>query len=965
MRKELAEIARIERYLMNQLNDQDKKRFEDDLSRDVELAEKVNFQRDLVFVIKRLGLKKKAQKAQSNYKLLKLSKLIGSIFALAGAVAFAVFYFSNQSESIEPIDNTVVYNQPIQLSKNDSLSSIANQYLDQEVFRIKTTEDTVVETADGIVVFVPEGAFDSDAEEIDLMLQAAVQPSDILMAGLSTLSDGSPLETGGMFYIDAFEEGRRVGLKKNLTVDVPTQEELTGMQVYEGQKTADGEINWVKPKPVERYLIPVDIQTLDFYPPGYETALDNWGLYGKAFRDSLYLSFAFSNDPTNRCQNRLDECGVPDRKLTPEERDFIYDDNRPIDKKMTREEALILCENDKLTGSFNCYGGDPAVGEKLFNGNCASCHFPDRDMTGPALKGARERWMNYSTEENFYAWIKNSQEVIKSGDKYANRLYLDWGRVVMTPQAITNEQIDHIFAYVETFGSYTSSWDPERVIVEEGEEDILLDSVGHDDIYYDMETEQAATPSQMGVDPAAVMQVWTSGFNQTNLATREFEERMAWIHQSCETEVLLKYIRNSDKPLYYTDSIVALATSGEVGVQFNQFYKQKDGSIDDLTEGGLALYAYFEKKRKARADAVLAAQKDYWDQQERKDAYAEEAKNTSESRNKLSERETFKKEVDANLKKAYQELGINPGAPAENRSSYTVSVSTLGWKNIDRKVRGITAGRETNEIAYQEESVKFTYEDWSATVFNSEQYDRVNLYNIPKQLNSYVKLKPKASKYSYKLNTDFHYQTLVLAWTEDQLFFYQDKKTEPGVYEIALKPISHDAFKYNVAAALSSIKHMDNEMEYIANAQKDQKRVNTNKKKVLLRSKAERVIFKCRYGESFPIGAHGNSEHESSGEDELDFETSAQPIIYGDNIVLTFEETPIKEVIEKLEKAYNAGIMTDPDLNEEMLFSGSFDNEKLKVVLEAICLTLDLEYRYNEELDLYYIRPLETEASAH
>src|SRR5690606_21847684 len=29
-----------------------------------------------------------------------------------------------------------------------------------------------------------------------------------------------------------------------------------------------------------------------------------------------------------------------------------------------------------------------AAGEKLFKGNCASCHKPDKDMTGPALQGA-------------------------------------------------------------------------------------------------------------------------------------------------------------------------------------------------------------------------------------------------------------------------------------------------------------------------------------------------------------------------------------------------------------------------------------------------------------------------------------------------------------------------------------------------------------------------------------------------
>lgn len=89
-------------------------------------------------------------------------------------------------------------------------------------------------------------------------------------------------------------------------------------------------------------------------------------------------------------------------------------------------------------------------GEKLFQQNCASCHKPDKDMTGPALKGARQRWIDNSTEENFYAWIRNSQAVIASGDAYAKSLFTQWNSV-MTAQNLTNEQIDAIFVYVESY----------------------------------------------------------------------------------------------------------------------------------------------------------------------------------------------------------------------------------------------------------------------------------------------------------------------------------------------------------------------------------------------------------------------------------------------------------------------------------------------------------------------------------
>ena len=89
-------------------------------------------------------------------------------------------------------------------------------------------------------------------------------------------------------------------------------------------------------------------------------------------------------------------------------------------------------------------------GEKLFQQNCASCHFPDRDMTGPSLQGARDRWIANSSEENMYAWVKNSTAVINSGDSYAKGLFSKW-KTVMTPQALENDQIDAIFEYVEAY----------------------------------------------------------------------------------------------------------------------------------------------------------------------------------------------------------------------------------------------------------------------------------------------------------------------------------------------------------------------------------------------------------------------------------------------------------------------------------------------------------------------------------
>jgi mono/diheme cytochrome c family protein len=89
-----------------------------------------------------------------------------------------------------------------------------------------------------------------------------------------------------------------------------------------------------------------------------------------------------------------------------------------------------------------------AQGEKLFKGNCASCHRVDKDMTGPALKGARARWEG---QGDIYAWIKNSQAFARTGNAYANRLLQQWNNSIMPAQAVTDEEIDAILYYADNW----------------------------------------------------------------------------------------------------------------------------------------------------------------------------------------------------------------------------------------------------------------------------------------------------------------------------------------------------------------------------------------------------------------------------------------------------------------------------------------------------------------------------------
>ena len=88
--------------------------------------------------------------------------------------------------------------------------------------------------------------------------------------------------------------------------------------------------------------------------------------------------------------------------------------------------------------------GDPAKGKELFNTNCAACHKLDAKMTGPALRGVGDKY----DKEWLYKWIKNSSDLIKSGDAKAVKVYEDFAKSNMTafPQ-LSNGDIDNIIAY--------------------------------------------------------------------------------------------------------------------------------------------------------------------------------------------------------------------------------------------------------------------------------------------------------------------------------------------------------------------------------------------------------------------------------------------------------------------------------------------------------------------------------------
>ena len=67
------------------------------------------------------------------------------------------------------------------------------------------------------------------------------------MENLSTVSNGTILETGGMLFVEAEAEGKELKLKPGveMTISVPAPKALEGMELFNGERDIDGDMNWI------------------------------------------------------------------------------------------------------------------------------------------------------------------------------------------------------------------------------------------------------------------------------------------------------------------------------------------------------------------------------------------------------------------------------------------------------------------------------------------------------------------------------------------------------------------------------------------------------------------------------------------------------------------------------------------------------------------------------------------------
>lgn len=450
-------------------------------------------------------------------------------------------------------------------------------------------------------------------------------------------------------------------------------------------------------------------------------------------------------------------------------------------------------------------------GGSLFAANCASCHrISGENSTGPGLKGVLGRIPGGNWK---YEWVRDNNALRAKGDAYANFIFKQFNGLPMNAfPNLTNEQIDAILNYTNN-GGYPSE-----------------------------------------IDPARIAAIWNDKFQNTIIATKEFEERLQVIFQSCDPGPLEVYLSNLDKPLWESDSLVYARYRRS---EFYTFYLRRDGGITIDQPHMKELQEYQETKRKAVQLAAEKTLKESSDLASLQDSSYSAMKSQQNLDDVTRTGENFAREFDVNLREAYRQLGRpymkNPPANAY----YGFNVNNTGWKNIDKYVfAGIdwevltsTANRTTLNYTDPEtgEKAVIKYEELKITVADQNSYDQVIVYLASDSLPSFQKVYVKNGAYSEKLNELMRYSLVVIAQKGDKWYWQKTDRVKPGTVDVKLETIAEDKLrkKLNRSFSRSMGQDFEEELEVMIGERTYRQQLKKREAQAEIDRQIMEVIFPC------------------------------------------------------------------------------------------------------------------------
>ena len=118
--------------------------------------------------------------------------------------------------------------------------------------QIDPSKENVVKGTNGTMLYIPNDAFLAEdgtpvKGKVDIKIAECYALSEMLGQGLSTISDGKILRTGGMINLTASADGKMLKIKDGKAIEVcfPKNKSNDSMQLFYASKDSKGQMNWI------------------------------------------------------------------------------------------------------------------------------------------------------------------------------------------------------------------------------------------------------------------------------------------------------------------------------------------------------------------------------------------------------------------------------------------------------------------------------------------------------------------------------------------------------------------------------------------------------------------------------------------------------------------------------------------------------------------------------------------------
>jgi mono/diheme cytochrome c family protein len=448
-------------------------------------------------------------------------------------------------------------------------------------------------------------------------------------------------------------------------------------------------------------------------------------------------------------------------------------------------------------------------GKALFMAKCITCHMVDKDGTAPKLRNVRKKWSHAGAKpESIYTWVRDWEKAVIE-DNYAREVS-KWSPTasIKLPE-LSDEQIDAIFDYVDSSNPNESF--------------VSLDAIS----------------SFSHIPPSSVLAFWKPKFNNTILATREFEARMKEVHNTCDKSVLDIYVKNLDKPMHELDKRIA-----EKGYsQFNEFANQRVGGLNSNSSHLKGLEQFYNKavEQLKQQEATLRNKENNRRENWGKSVNSERQKEVVRSSKR--EAEVFNQEYTLNHKNVRKQLGRVLGATIYGNSPIC---------NIDRFVMQTTLARKTGEYydPVTGKTARIQYNEFSFEVADNTKYKQLYAYLFPHELNSYHRLNGKDGKFSFPLNEAILYDLAIVGISEDGYSYLQRITLKGGeLGELQLDRVSENKIDASIRQLNEQrgVKTFDvkQELNWLKKEQKNYVEMKKRKLDREFRDELRSKIFPC------------------------------------------------------------------------------------------------------------------------